>query len=111
MPAGNDFAKAFETLENWFDSEPFRVNGMTDDLVAELAATIGCPDSRPDIGRWLTSMDRNLYTVGDGRILEVVAIEFADGSRPGLYQIRHHEEPADRVITEGAMTLEDAPWP
>lgn len=43
--------KAFETLENWFDAEPFRVNRMNGDMVDELAATIGCPNSRPDIRR------------------------------------------------------------
>lgn len=108
MSAGSDFAIAFETLERWFGTEPFRVNRMTDGMVRELAATIGCPNSRSDIGRWLTSMDCNLYTVGSGRILELIALEFADGSRPGLYKIKHYEEPVDPVIAEGTMTLDDA---
>ena len=77
-------------------------------MVDELAATIGRPNSRPDIARWLTSMDRNLYTLGNDRILELVAVAFADGSSPGFHRIRHHQEPANPVIAEGAMTLEDA---
>ena len=102
MARGNGFAKGFQTLERHFGERNFRVRNMDDDMVFQLAAQIGYPNERSSIGRWLTSMDDNAYTVEDGRLLELIVVEYADGSKPGIYRMRtvaietpsHHEETA-----------------
>ena len=88
MAIGNDFAKGFQYLEQLFGESNFRVRNMTDKMVSQLANQIGYPNDRSSIGRWLTSMDCNVYTTEDGRVVELNVVESADDSKPGIYQMR-----------------------
>ena len=109
MVRGNGSAKGFQTLEHWFGERNFRVRNMDDDMVSQLAGQIGYPNDRSSIGRWLSSMDDNAYTVEDGRLIELIVVEHADGSKPGIYRMRtvSIETPSRQVETVGGTRLRD----
>ena len=88
MAIGNEFAKGFQYWEHLFGERNFRVRNMDDSMVSQLASQIGHPNDRSTIGRWLTSMDCNVYTTEDGRAVELIVVEPADDSKPGVYRMR-----------------------
>ena len=88
MAIGNEFAKGFQYLEHLFGERNFRVRNMDDNMVSQLANQIGHPNDRSSIGRWLTSMDCNVYTTEGGRAIELIVVQPADDSKPGIYRMR-----------------------
>ena len=63
MAIGNDFAKGFQHLERLFGERNFRVRNMDDNMVSQLANQ-------------------------DGRVIELIVVEPADDSKPGVYLMR-----------------------
>ena len=104
MGINDDFTAGFRALYGWFDTRKFRVSSMDDKMVTKLANRIGYPNDRSTIGRWLTSMDCNVFTSGDGQGLELVVVSPADGSKPGIYRLRTIRT-AQRSLSEAGQDI------
>ena len=83
MAIGNDFAKGFQYLERLFGERNFRVRNMDDNMVSQLANQ-------------------------DGRVIELIVVEPADDSKPGVYLMRTVSQETHSRHQRGVVARPDA---
>ena len=86
-------SKALELLIGWFGYEPFRIVGMSEQRVDELEEVLGSGGSnsigrRTNIGKYLTSIDRQEFRLSNGKQAKLVVRVRGVGDDMGQYQVK-----------------------
>ena len=88
----NTTAQSCMPAHNWFGNRRFSVHNIDDHGILSQAEDMGLTSrfingQRTQLGRILTEMNGSGYRIAPGHEVRLAVIEFADDSKPAIYQL------------------------
>jgi hypothetical protein len=86
-------SRVFESLFNWFDTNPFQVNRMSSSRLEKLAELAGVQltsfhGTKSKIGKWLSARGGTEYALGQGQRVKLVVLRPGTGKSAAIYQMK-----------------------